>query len=1096
MPNFEEAFLEIRRYLSLWATEVKLANASGYFNINKISESTAMSLLNLVFELELRDLNREKSNYPGVDLGDDKVGKLAFQVTSQTDNSKLLGSLNTFVTQNYGKRYPNGIRFFIIGNRIKKSKNTAPFSKYLDIFDHNQHIYYLDDLIEIIEDIYHNDEKRFNKIKALLEREFGISSPLVAKPVIDFNSASERYTFYKRLIVGKYRDTANNFVQFDCKLNGTKITSNELSQIVRKDDGLLIIGPSGCGKSMLSRMLAINFLDDGVALIFESKYYDSDLGTLLEKSITPFGFNSITDLFGIARELDLQVLMIFDGINECDIQKRPKLLLEIEKIKLDHKVKILLSDQQYDPLFGSLNLPRIDINFPSFETKRAITGKYSGKMVGDKFDLILETISTSMEAKMLGEITAENIDRMSRFTLFEVFIRQKLGAVQADGFEFMSHIASILSEEISFSIPERKVEEILRSNALPYSIYENCIEAKILERTMGKTSFYHEMFYDFFVVESIIRFSPTSKSILTHLNAPKNYDKKSLIIGAITDISILNEVLAQIIDVNLLNALYEGEAGEFVKNWAMRKVVDTIEMAGKEIEGLRYELTNNEIDAVSFVEETLTKWTDQEYAFIKLIPYRLSEGEYILEFSEVIEKMDKKMLEQIKELKEACRSQQISASSAVFVATYQSHSQKKSAISSIMEKLHSGFLRFDDGPTFPKEALDSLSDSAPINVGKFFFIVVLLRYRDELQQFYPYVLDLIKNKWRSTPHPLLFAVLDSIYFFPRNEAERQALIDGLDEIQGQTTNAWLSTSIFDALSAMGALEEDTERHISVAEHEIDQVISEDESDENCKEIFSLYCRQFDHPYSNAYHTAILNLTKKKKDKFFRMALKGLYFPFFGATLLSDAFKMLEDKMCPLIVRLTEVPITDRTIPQDAFQLFLMSHIILGKFNYPLVSRFKEAADLSERSLYAAAELCYWHNRTDLEPKQLKASANKAVEFLFEKSNCYTIDTLRQYRYNIAQITIRKLFERKSVVLFEESYKDLVVKRSIEAIENLGGQKPIKSISFNDDPNIHAIDLLQQYGDASVIEPLKNLSGHPKYGKDAVKAIKKLSTSNQ
>lgn len=1093
MPNFEKALLEIRRHLSLWANEVGLANAVGYFNINKISEGTALMLLNLVFDIELKDLNREQNNYPGIDLGDKKNGKLAFQVTSQTDNRKLLSSLETFVSENHKKSYPNGIRFFIIGKRSKSRRNNDKFSAYRDIFDPKEHIYYLDDLLMLIEQIYYQDEDRFNKIEDLLKREFASSKPDPQKrSVVEFNSPAEKFTFYKRILSGIYHDTGNIFVHFYCRLDDGEVSTDDLNKIILESDGLVVLGPSGCGKSMLSRMLAMRFLEHGFALVLESKYYETDLNDLLEKSIVAFGFDSMDELFQTSKKLDIAALVIIDGINECEGSKRPKLLLEIEKLKTDHQVKIVLSGQQNDPLIGPLNLTQINVDHPSLETKKSIANKFSGKGSNDKLQPLLNTISTSLEAKMVGEIAIENIERISRFTLFEVFVRQKLGAEKSDGFLLLSHIARILSEDISFSLPERRVEEILRANAIPSYVYERCIEGRILESTMGKTSFSHEMFFSFFVAESIIRFYPDTQSILSHINAPKNHDKRLLIIGSIEDTIILNEVLDRIRDVHLLNALCQGDGGEYSKKWTERKLAEIMKMVANEIDQVQYEITPDEMYGIGIINQSLINWTDQQRTFIDLIPYRLVRGEYLSEIFDFIGKMDIKIGESVKALKEDLQKLEISAAHGAFVAAYARHSQTKTAIGSIVSSFESGIITFDYKLNIPDEKIEELAGGKSLSAGKFYFIVTMLRWNEKLQRFYIYALDLIKNKWRGTPTTLLYEVLNTIHYFPRNETEKKELIEGLNIIHSETKSAWTSTSIFDALSLLGALEEDADRYVPIVEEQIGKLLHHPDSAEKCDEINGIYNSQFDHPYSNAYQDAISNLSRENKELFYQMAIKGLHSVFFGVPLLLDSFYLLKEKICPLITRFAEIPITEKSFPQDAFRVFLLSHVILGKFNHPLVSRFEDTEDPIERSLYAAAELYYWNNRKDLNSQQIKTAAASASGALFAPSNSYAIDTLDQCERNLHQISFRRLFTGDPVIYVCERYGEQIVNQSMNCLKNLDSQKPIKNLSYEDDPNLHALYLLGEYGSPMAIELLKSLSEHPKYGKEAVNAIKEIS----
>lgn len=1094
MPNSEKEFLEVRRYFTTWITEVVLANTTGYFNINKISEGTALSLLNLIFDVDLRDLNQEKSNYPGIDLGDDKRALIAFQITSRSDSTKLLSCLETFRDKGYKESFPNGIRFLIISNKKSIKRDLKKFEDFKEFFDPKKDIYYPDDLLKLIEQIYYEDQARFDKIKKILKLEFDFYKREDIKKdlVTNFISPLDKFTFCKRILTGVYQDSVNKFIQFQCKLKDSEISTEDLEDIILERDGIVILGPSGCGKTILAKKLALNFLKHGISIILEGKYYETDLNALFEKSIFAIGFTSATDLFNTIRTLQLPVLFIIDGLNECEPTKIPRLLLELEKIKKDHHIKIIISNQESNPLLYPLELLQIYVAYPSSETKRAIASIYSGKSTNTKIDPILNTVSSALEAKMVGEIAVEDISNASRFTLFEAFIKQKLGESKPDGFLFLSCFAQILSDNLVFSLPERRIDEILRNNIISQTIYDLCLEVKILERTFDKVSFSHEMFFNFFVAESVVRFSIDAPSIITKVNSPKNYDKKLLIIGSISDFSMLESVLDSITDVDLLNSLCQGDGGEYSKKWIERKLTKLLTEINQEIQQVEYELNKKEIARVGFVKRTLFDWNDKQYALINLLPYRLVRGEFLNEFYNLVGIMDERMQTKVGDLWEEGIKEGINVRDGIFSATYIGMSNSKTALASIFSTLHSGFATFNNEMSLTDEMVQGFVRDSSLSYGKFYYILLLLRWDEKLKYLYPYALNVVKNKWRNVPFQLTNEILSRADYFHRTEEERQEFIESLNMMLSQTRNVWLSTSIFDALSQIGALEEDTNVHIPVVTGQIEKLLNDVDSKESWTEANGLYNCQFDHPYNYAYQVAISNLEVDKKEVFYKMALQGLNSVFFGTILFVESFKVLKEKMCPLILKWTETPIVEKSFPQDSIRVFLLSHIILAKYNYPLVSRFATADEQTNKSLFAAAELYYWINRQDLNPQVMKEFSYKAATTLFDFSNPYTIDTIYECRHNLLQASFRNILENDSIIFIEDMYQEAIVDICKIALQKLDCQKGIKSISHGNDVNIKAISLLERLGSIVDIELLRNLSDHPKYGEPSVKAIKFLN----
>jgi hypothetical protein len=59
----------VNESLGNWWGQIHFSNEQGLYDINRVSEDVATGLLNLVFNLDLKNLNEEETNFPGIDLG-------------------------------------------------------------------------------------------------------------------------------------------------------------------------------------------------------------------------------------------------------------------------------------------------------------------------------------------------------------------------------------------------------------------------------------------------------------------------------------------------------------------------------------------------------------------------------------------------------------------------------------------------------------------------------------------------------------------------------------------------------------------------------------------------------------------------------------------------------------------------------------------------------------------------------------------------------------------------------------------------------------------------------------------------------------------
>lgn len=1086
MPNSEQQFLDVRKYLTIWITEVALSNAISFFDINKISEGTSQVLLNMIYGYNLYDLNNKKYNFPGIDLGDSENG-IAFQITSENSNQKILSTLKIFHENSYKIEFPKGVKFLII-NKKKNNRFNKNFLEYQDIFDAKKDILYPNDLVKEMQNLYYKNRHLFDKIIGFLKTEFGKNNKEKSE-LFGLHSTTQKFGFYNKVFSASYKSKIENLVHFDCNYQESTISTADLMGIINESNGLIITGPSGCGKSAISQKLAVDFLKFGMSIILQCKYYQTNLTKLIDKEVIELGFTSASLFFATAKELKLHTLVVVDGFNECDKEKQSKLLVEIQLLIQSFDAKIILSSQKDDGNFANLECERITVSFPTIEIKKEIASSYSGNnKVLDLLPLIT-TVNSSMEAKMIGEIATLERFYISRFTLFEIFLKYKLDEEKGNGFLLLARFANILSEKISFSAPERTIEKILRENSIPERSYYECLKQNILNLNLGQVSFGHEMFFNFFVAESIVRFSKNTSEISHQINAPKNHDKRLLILGSINDSKLLNDILADISDVNLLNSILSGDAGEYCQRWCQRKMREILKKIDQEIGLLEFEFTNQKHPVVEINSSALTQWDITEKTFILVIPYRLAKGDLLKDVFDLIGRVDHRIDQKNKEYYSELKKKGLH-NGVFFWVVYIGITKHRSAITSIIDGLNSGYMSFNDKIDISEQTVKNLINDG-LSFGQFYFLLVLFRFNFMLKILSPYMFEVFREKWRETPVHLRFEIITQIRFFCNNDEENEQLIDILREIHTNTQDPWIQTSLFDALKDLGALEKDAADYLPFAVDELNDILSGSSSRHNCTNANSFYNCQYDHPYSSAYIQAIDSLDGQQTEKFYKMALKGISDVFFGPYLLLKAEKKIGEKVCSLITKWTKSSVISKVMPQDSIRMFLLSHIILGKHNYPLISRFKKSITQDEISLFAAAELYYWVNRTDLKPEEIIKASKAAAETLFDNSNSYVIDTIFEYRENLIQANLIYFNAEFSVNFIEHIFQEETVLACRTTLKSLSHQKILRKINFNEDVNIRAIYILEELGSNMDIDVLQDLVSDQKYGKHAMNAIKKL-----
>lgn len=96
---------KIALYLTRFVQEVKTYNAGGMYDINIHAENALIPILNIVFDIELRNANAHGSkNHPSVDLIDEN-NRIAFQVTATATIDKVKDTLDRFDVNNFHQKF-------------------------------------------------------------------------------------------------------------------------------------------------------------------------------------------------------------------------------------------------------------------------------------------------------------------------------------------------------------------------------------------------------------------------------------------------------------------------------------------------------------------------------------------------------------------------------------------------------------------------------------------------------------------------------------------------------------------------------------------------------------------------------------------------------------------------------------------------------------------------------------------------------------------------------------------------------------------------------------------------------------------------------
>lgn len=142
--NRELYLKNIADSLALLSSQVSVRNAINLYDINIVAESFYSELLNLIEDLNLRNVNTIKKNAPGIDLADEG-NRISIQVTSDNTSDKIRHTITEFLLN---KSYEKYDRLIILILTNKKRYSTVFDTDGKFSFDKNNDIWDVNDLIK------------------------------------------------------------------------------------------------------------------------------------------------------------------------------------------------------------------------------------------------------------------------------------------------------------------------------------------------------------------------------------------------------------------------------------------------------------------------------------------------------------------------------------------------------------------------------------------------------------------------------------------------------------------------------------------------------------------------------------------------------------------------------------------------------------------------------------------------------------------------------------------------------------------------------------------------------------------------------------
>ncbi|HCL3369098.1 hypothetical protein [Pseudomonas aeruginosa] len=830
------------------------------------------------------------------------------------------------------------------------------------------------------------DQWRAFAIQHSLEQVFDLSSALDPRSL----EAQRTLATYIAAFTATYASAAAEYKTDLYDVDGELVDLpclEHLLQEARTD--LLIQGPSGCGKSLLSVVLANRLCaKDVIPIIVEGKLFEGQLGPALDREAALLDVLSAKKLLAAVRTLSRPIAIIVDGYNECPSDLRFKLIRALRAASIRYDAAIVVSSQIETDRADLLPLRKVTVSAPSHDLKVEIASLDTAST--ELLAPLLQTIATGIEASLVGQMGREVNLVSSRSALFDGFVRRRrLGSNASEGITLLCHVAGLLFERMTFSLSIRELDRILVRERLGAEVLQEALRMRLLIQRGERLSFVHEMYLNAFAAEAILRqFGSDFDAMTRALALPRFHELRTFVVGAIEDMELLARLLSSTTDAQLLKAIIKGECGSAAKRFVAHDLNAVMGRLRVEVETVRFFIAPDQHWHIGVEPASRMLWTEHERAMLSALPAALALGQYSLELLDVFRLLDKRLIEERARLQSEAVEQGFKLlRTSLFAAAYV-FGQHDLGVSLVISALHGGGL---ERLALHSERQAPLRD-VWLNVatpGQFYFALALSRdtYRLErsiLNLAIDQTLPLFEiERWKYLPYHVQLDLMHFVHFLPRDDLTQQEKLSKALESLLPVLNPILQTTALEALSSLGALDDEVKGHETQIRLQVAEVLVDPGAEGAAEIAWEIYSGQFDHPFDMAYINVVDNLSNEQQLTLMRLACMGASeYSFFVGSLMDKLAGEGDALAVPAISRWARLPDPTSPVRQNAVEIYISALMALGKLQSDLpVESCPMGLGPREDAMSACGMIYYWLQRRTFEAAEAEPPVMAALEAL-------------------------------------------------------------------------------------------------------------------
>lgn len=307
----------------------------------------------------------------------------------------------------------------------------------------------------------------------------------------------------------------------------------------------------------------------------------------LRKCNAPYLAGNFSALLRASRVCGLRPVLLLDALNECPTPHENALLTGVQEFLLHSSARLIGTSQVVPTLTGELQSEFLSVFLPAGDEKVAIYAYHAGVPVSSEIKHLCESFTNAYDLAIAGRCYSKEAKPQSRVDLYDRYVRHSLPKNTVVISTFLRSIAQEMSASLSLAMRRvefvRKAELFFEEQKIALSDLDGMMRSRLLGVSEDFISFEHELLFDYFRAEAILRQFPEIPVLCKELKRPRNHELFELVLPRFAKQNELEQLLEATSSISSLCRVMQGWCGPDACVVLVKKCAALLDLARQDL---------------------------------------------------------------------------------------------------------------------------------------------------------------------------------------------------------------------------------------------------------------------------------------------------------------------------------------------------------------------------------------------------------------------------------------------------------------------------------------------------------------------------------